>query len=134
GWRAAFFVAGVPGLLLALLAFTVPDAPRGTWEEEARAKPDLTQSKLSFALHAYAVLARNRTYVLTCAGLAAYTFALGGIAAWLPSFFERVRGVSHAQASSVPGAILVVTVFVGAFAGGCLVDRLLRRSVQSYLW
>src|SRR5207244_3302094 len=37
GWRAAFFVAGVPGLLLALLAFTVPDAPRGLWAAAARA-------------------------------------------------------------------------------------------------
>ena len=134
GWRAAFFVAGVPGLLLALLAFTVPDASRGMWEEEARAKPDPTQSKLTFALHAYGALARNTTYVLTCAGLAAYTFALGGIAAWLPSFLERIRGVSHAQAASLPGMILVVTGFVGTFAGGWLGDKLLARNRQAYLW
>lgn len=134
GWRAAFFAAGVPGLLLALLAFTVPDAPRGMWEEEVRAKPDPTQSKFSFTLHAYGALARNRTYVLTCAGLAAYTFALGGIAAWLPSFLERIRGVSHAQASSLPGAILVVTGFVGTFGGGWLGDKLLARNRQAYLW
>jgi sugar phosphate permease len=134
GWRAAFFVAGVPGLLLALLAFTVPDAPRGMWEEETRTKPDPTQSKLSFTLHAYGTLARNSTYVLTCAGLAAYTFALGGIAAWLPSFLERIRGVSHAQAASLPGVILVVTGFVGTFAGGWLGDKLLTRNRQAYLW
>jgi len=134
GWRAAFFVAGVPGLLLALLAFTVPDAPRGMWEEDSQAKPAPTQSQLAFAMHAYGALARNSTYVLTCAGLAAYTFALGGIAAWLPSFLERVRGVSHAQASSLPGVILVVTGFVGTFAGGWLGDKLLVRNRQAYLW
>ena len=134
GWRAAFFVAGVPGLLLALLAFTVPDPPRGMWDEEPRAKTDPAESKFAFARHAYGALARNRTYVLTCAGLAAYTFALGGIATWLPSFLERVRGVSHAQASSLPGAILVVTGFVGTFGGGWLGDRLLPRSRQAYLW
>ncbi len=72
--------------------------------------------------------------MLTCAGLAAYTFALGGIATWLPSFLERTRGVPHAQASSVPGVILVVTGFVGTFAGGWLGDRLLARSRQAYLW
>ena len=134
GWRAAFFIAGVPGLLLALLAFTVPDPPRGMWDEEPRATPDPTRSKFAFAIHAYGALARNRTYVLTCAGLAAYTFALGGIATWLPSFLERSRGVPHAQASSVPGVILVVTGFVGTFAGGWLGDRLLARSRQAYLW
>jgi MFS transporter, Spinster family, sphingosine-1-phosphate transporter len=134
GWRAAFFVAGVPGLLLALLAFTVPDAPRGMWDEESTGKPDPTESQFAFALHAYGALARNRTYVLTCAGLAAYTFALGGIATWLPSFLERVRGVSHTQASSLPGAILVVTGFVGTFGGGWLGDKLLARSRHAYLW
>jgi sugar phosphate permease len=134
GWRAAFFVAGVPGLLLALLAFTVPDPPRGMWDKESREKPDPTQSKFAFALHSYGALARNRTYVLTCAGLAAYTFALGGIATWLPSFLERVRGVSHASAASLPGAILVVTGFVGTFAGGWLGDKLLARNRQAYLW
>jgi predicted MFS family arabinose efflux permease len=134
GWRAAFFVAGVPGLVLALLAFTVPDPPRGMWDEESTAKRDPTESQFAFALHAYGALARNRTYVLTCAGLAAYTFALGGIATWLPSFLERVRGVSHTQASSLPGAILVVTGFVGTFGGGWLGDKLLTRSRHAYLW
>ena len=133
GWRAAFFVAGVPGLLLAMLAFTVKDPPRGMWEKvEPASQP--TQSSLSFAVHAYAMLARNVPYVLTCVGLAAYTFALGGIAAWLPSFLERVRGVPHTQASSVPGAILVATGFVGTFAGGWLGDKLLARSRQAYWW
>ena len=133
GWRAAFFVAGVPGVFLAFLALTIKDPPRGAGEA-AEAKPDPAQSKLTFALHAYGALARNVPYVLTCVGLAAYTFALGGIAAWLPSFLERVRGVPHTQASSLPGAILVVTGFVGTFAGGWLGDRLLPRSREAYWW
>src|SRR6478672_3835335 len=29
GWRAAFFVVGLPGVIMALLALTVPDPPRG---------------------------------------------------------------------------------------------------------
>jgi MFS family permease len=140
GWRPAFFVAGLPGLLLALLAFSVKDPARGRWEgaETTWGRIDMPrdrrEGKLSFALHAHASLLRNLPYVLTSVGLAAYTFALGGIAAWLPSFFERVRGVPHAQASSVPGAILVVTGFAGTFAGGWLGDKLLTRSRQAYWW
>jgi sugar phosphate permease len=79
-------------------------------------------------------LSKNRTYMLTCLGYAAWTFALGGIASWLPSFFERVRGVPHAQASTIPGAIVVVTGFVGTFAGGWLADWLLVRNKQAYWW
>src|SRR5215813_7473716 len=133
GWRAAFFVAGVPGLLLSLLVLTVRDPPRGVLDD---APVESTHGVSTFAglRQAYATLLRNRLYVLTCAGFAAYTFALGGIAAWLPSFFERVRGVSHAQAATVPGAIVVVTGFVGTFAGGWLADRWLVTNRQAYWW
>ncbi|MFI5177832.1 MAG: spinster family MFS transporter [Vicinamibacterales bacterium] len=129
GWRAAFFVAGGPGLLLALLTLAVADPPRGSQDDPSPHAVGRTSVR-----HAYATLARNATYVLTCAGYAAYTFALGGIAAWLPSFFERVRGVPHDQAAWLPGAIVVVTGFVGTFAGGWLADRLLARSRQAYWW
>ncbi len=33
GWRAAFFVAGAPGILLALLCLRLPDPPRGAQDE-----------------------------------------------------------------------------------------------------
>jgi len=133
GWRAAFFVAGVPGLVLSLLVLTVRDPPRGMLDN---APVESTHGLSTFAglRQAYATLLRNRLYVLTCAGFAAYTFALGGIAAWLPSFFERVRGVSHAQAATVPGAIVVVTGFIGTFAGGWLADRWLLTNRQAYWW
>ena len=42
--------------------------------------------------------------------------------------------MSHASAASLPGAILVVTGFVGTFAGGWLGDKLLARNRQAYLW
>src|SRR5947199_5323895 len=37
GWRAAFYVVGLPGIVLALLALTVTDPPRGATEEAAGA-------------------------------------------------------------------------------------------------
>lgn len=133
GWRMAFFVAGVPGLLLSLLVLTVGDPPRGALDP-APVESAAGGSAFRSLRQAYAALLRNRLYVLTCAGYAAYTFALGGIAAWLPSFFERVRGVPHAQAAILPGAIVVVTGFVGTFAGGWLADRWLRTNRQAYWW
>jgi sugar phosphate permease len=133
GWRAAFFVAGVPGLVLSLLVLTVGDPPRGALDAAPAAGGSHMQAASSLG-KAYAALLRNRLYVLTCAGYAAYTFALGGIAAWLPSFFERVRGVPHAQAATIPGAIVVVTGFIGTFAGGWLADRWLVTNRQAYWW
>ena len=42
---------------------------------------------------------RNRPYVLTVLGYAAYTFALGGLAFWTPAFLERVRGMPRSEAT-----------------------------------
>src|SRR5207244_6317659 len=36
GWRAAFFVVGLPGIVMALLALTAPDPPRGATEENVQ--------------------------------------------------------------------------------------------------
>jgi MFS family permease len=129
GWRAAFFVAGVPGVLLAALCLRLPDPPRGAQDE---GEPAGTRPRSVLA--AYADLLRNRSYVLTVLGYAAYTFAVGGMAFWMPAFLERVRGVPRAEATVQFGAIVVVTGFVGTFVGGWLGDALLRRTAQAYLW
>jgi MFS family permease len=82
----------------------------------------------------YSQLARQRSYALTVLGYAAYTFALGGLAFWMPTFLERVRAVPVGQATTGFGAIVVVTGFVGTFFGGWLGDYCLRYTRQAYLW
>ncbi len=67
-------------------------------------------------------------------GYAAYTFAVGGLAFWMPTFLERVRGVPGPAATTGFGAIVVVTGFTGTFAGGWLGDRWLKSSREAYYW
>ena len=135
GWRQAFFVAGVPGLLLAALALRLYDPPRGAQDAVGAAIPGGHGPSLSGAARAaYAALLRNRPYVLTVLGYAAYTFAIGALAFWTPSFLERARGIPKAQATVQFGAIVVVTGFIGTYAGGWIGDYLLRVSRQAYLW
>ena len=126
GWRQAFFVAGIPGLILAALALRLYDPPRGS--------QDALEEHASGSRNAYRTLVRNRPYVLTVLGYAAYTFAIGALAFWTPSFLERARGIPKAHATVQFGAIVVVTGFVGTYTGGWLGDRLLRVSRQAYLW
>lgn len=127
GWRMAFFLAGGPGLILAWLAAKLWDAPRGAHDPEDPADtPGLRQT--------LGALISNRAYVTTVLGYAAYTFALGGVAAWMASFLERVRGLPRTQATIQFGAVVVVTGLVGTAAGGWLGDRLLARSRRAYLW
>lgn len=128
GWRAAFWVAGVPGIVLSLLVLTVADPPRGQHDS------NLSGGRGLGIWQTYLDLVRNRTYVLGVLGYAAYTFALGGLAFWMPAFLERARGMARSEATVTFGVIALVTGFVGTFTGGWLGDRLLKRTPHSYLW
>lgn len=134
GWRAAFYVAGLPGLLLAALALRLFDPPRGAQDTEEGTAHIHAAHGAGGTWRAYIELTRNRPYLLTILGYAAYTFAIGGIAFWMPAFLERVRGVPKENATVLVGSIVVVTGFIGTFAGGWLGDYLLRYTKQAYLW
>jgi MFS family permease len=135
GWRQAFFVAGVPGLVLSALALRLYDPPRGAQDSAAASDPGTHAVSLGAAAGAaYAALVRSRPYVLTVLGYAAYTFAIGALAFWTPAFLERTRGIPQAQATVQFGAIVVVTGFIGTYAGGWIGDYFLRVSRQAYLW
>jgi sugar phosphate permease len=61
------------------------------------------------------------------------TFALGGLAYWVPTFFHRLRGLPLEKANALFGAMTVASGLVGTFLGGWLGDRLLRRTKKAYL-
>ncbi len=161
GWRAAFGIAGLPGLLLATLCLALPDPVRGGMELPSPqpspagkgrrashpAGPSLREKRPSVAAGTevrrgetsrpegrYRRLLSNRPYVLTVAGYAAYTFALGALAFWMPAFLERVRGVPRSDATVQFGLIAVVTGLFGTFAGGWIADRWRSRRRQADLW
>ncbi len=125
GWRAAFWIAGFPGLLLSLLVLLVKDPPRG--QNDLGHVPRVSGN-------AYRDLLHNRPYILSVLGYAMYTFALGGLGFWMPAFLERARGMARSDATVTFGLIVVVTGFVGTFLGGWLGDLFLKRTRQSYLW
>jgi MFS family permease len=135
-WHAAFYVAGIPGVFLALWILRLPDPPRGAQEADSSATHG-HEAASGTGIRSWAVylrLLRQGPYVLTVLGYAAYTFALGGLAFWMPTFLERVRGIPAVQASAGFGEIVVVTGFVGTFVGGWLGDYWQRYSQQAYLW
>jgi len=139
GWRSVFFVAGIPGLLVALLALFLPDPPRGTQEGFAADRPATAVSpgaagSLQETFRLYASLLQRAPFMYIVLGYAAYTFALGGLAFWTPTFLMRARHMTQTEATTLFGGIAVVGGFVGTFLGGWLGDLGLRRSPQAYLW
>jgi hypothetical protein len=121
-------------LLLAALALLLREPPRGEKDDPDEAAAAAPAAGLSGTLAAYLTLLRIRAYALTVLGYAAYTFALGGLAFWMPTFLNRIRGVELERANLTFGGITVVAGLLGTFAGGFLGDRLVARGVrQGYL-
>jgi MFS transporter, Spinster family, sphingosine-1-phosphate transporter len=155
GWRAAFLVVGLPGLVAGALTLLLlnpapgahdaalpPDpAPRpATAAPSERAagsrsrRPPSVRHRLSGLLAPYRPLLHNTEYVLAVLGYAAYTFGLGGISAWMATFLIRVRHLAEVPATTNLGYIVVLTGFVGTFLGGWIGDALAKRMRHGYLW
>jgi MFS transporter, Spinster family, sphingosine-1-phosphate transporter len=139
GWRTAFFVAGGPGLVLAALCLLLRDPPRGAQDSETKPAPAPAPKPRTINIFkdtwaAYGRLMHNKPYVLTVVGYAAYTFAVGGLAYWMPAFLERARGMPRSEATVSFGTIVVITGFIGTFVGGWLGDYCAKYSRQAYLW
>ncbi|HTR20286.1 MAG TPA: MFS transporter [Gemmatimonadales bacterium] len=130
GWRSAFFVAGIPGLVLAVAALRLHDPPRGVHDAGEYHGAVRPQGGIA----AYRTLLSNRPYLLTVLGYAAYTFVMGGLVIFMPKFLMRVRGLPESAVSLKFSGVLAVTGLLGTFLGGWLGDRLLPRSRQAYLW
>jgi MFS transporter, Spinster family, sphingosine-1-phosphate transporter len=128
GWRAAFFVVGLPGVVMALLALTASDPPRGATEKNG---VSTAAAPLVSTLRAFST---NFAYAGTVLGYAAYTFGLGGLAFWMPKYLEQVRGMELSRANYVVGAVTVLAGLLGTFAGGYMGDGLSKRVKHGQIW
>jgi len=130
GWRGAFMIVGVPGILVALVIYGLKDPTRGAKDDPEvagghRARPPgLAQS--------IAMLARPR-YALAVLGYAMQTAGFGALGMWAPKFLETVHGMDRATASTGFGIVIVITGLSGTLAGGFLSDRLFRRTPRAHL-
>jgi len=122
GWRSAFLVAGIPGAMLALTLLRLPEPRRGAADTgEARPATPLAMGPSLRALCA------RRSYLFNTAAQVLYTFAMGGLATWMPTYYVRERGLSLGTASTTFGLLLLLAGFAGTVVGGQVTDRLAKR-------
>jgi MFS family permease len=126
-WRWAFYLVVPPGLALTLCCFFMKEPPRGLTDGVAQATRRVT-------LADYKILLGTHSYVLNCLGMAAMSFAIGGMAYWMPAFLEE-RHVEPVFGMSPKTAFGVFTVLAGLFAtlaGGYVGDLLKPHVSGSY--
>jgi predicted MFS family arabinose efflux permease len=127
GWRVAFAVAGVPGLLFALAAAMLPEPVRGRHDAAGEGTP-ITDPKVAVRR-----LFASPAWRATTGGMVLMTFALGGLAFWMPTFLQRAHGMDEASAGSVFGGLTVVGGLIATMAGGWLGDRAQAQASGGYL-
>ncbi len=124
GWRWAFFLVTVPGLILGVLCFLRRD-PRA-----ARAA-GMAPRRASMA--DYTRLFRIPSFVANTAAMTAMTFAIGGVSFWVPAYLVEARQVgSLGWTNTIFGAITVIMGLAATLAGGWLGDKLRGRVPGSY--
>ncbi|MFA7403717.1 MAG: MFS transporter [Pelobacteraceae bacterium] len=127
GWHAAFLLVGAPGLLLAIPIALLRTPPRGG---DDTPQPAGEKKNVSSG---YAALFKNRSFVCNTLAMAAMTFAIGGLAQWMPSFLNRVHSLDVARGNTLFGATTVLAGILGTLAGGWLGDRWQKKSGKGYL-
>ncbi len=126
GWHAAFMVVGVPGILLAIPLALLRTPARGGDEGVANAPAVKVTTR-------YAPLFKNRSFICNTLAMAAMTFAIGGLAQWIPSFLYRVHALDVAKGNTLFGATTVLAGILGTLAGGWLGDSWQKRNGKGYL-
>ena len=126
GWRAAFFVAGGPGAVLAMALLFLRDPPRGAFDARPRDFHRAARSRSA----SRAALAPAAATFTTPSRQTIYTFAMGGLAVWMPTYFVRERHLPLATTGVPFGGVLCLAGFLGTLVGGQLGDRMAARRAR----
>ncbi|MFN2287212.1 MAG: spinster family MFS transporter [Chromatocurvus sp.] len=119
GWRAAFMLVGLPGILLAVaLLLAVKEPPRGRWDASSR-----DDSKPSFS-ETLALLRQRPAFWFIAMGCALTSYVSYGNGNFLPSLLIRNHGMSVADVGLVLSLVAGLSGAIGTFLGGYLGDRL----------
>ncbi|MBS2015128.1 MAG: MFS transporter [Deltaproteobacteria bacterium] len=119
GWRAAFFVAGGPGLVLALVCLLMHEPERTVSKE----KPDIKRD--------FGTLYGTTLYRKGVLGYCAYTAAIGAFSYWAPKFLYARYGMPLKVANFKFGVVTVVAGALATAIGGKWADRVRSKAEKS---
>lgn len=129
GWRKAFLIVGIPGVVLAaLLLLLVREPIRGRWDSAAT-----NAQRPSFA-ETLRVLRSRRSFWYVATGCALTSFISYGNGNFMPSFLIRNHGMSIADVGLVLSLVAGLSGAIGTFSGGFLADRFGVDDKRWYTW
>ena len=125
GWHDAFLVAGIPGLVVALIfRFTVREPTRGSTEHK---RVDPAQQNLG---ETFRFMLGQRCYLVLLIGFCFTTFTQFGFGIWTAPFLGRIHHLSSKDIGTYIGTVRAGAGLVGTLIGGYLSDWAGRRNVR----
>ena len=130
GWRMAFMIVGVPGLITAAFVWRLREPRRGIYDSETSAAKS-SGPRESWLRTSWRII-RNRNWFLSTAGYTALTFVLGAFGTWANILLVREKGMGVQAAGITLGVVILLAGAAGTFGGGWVADRLARRRRNAY--
>ena len=120
GWKHAFGIVAIPGLIIALLFFLVKDYKTVDLKAVSQGSK-VPEQPMKFKESAREFLGKP-SLIFTYFGFAGVIYVTDSMLNWLPIYFNRFQEVAKAQAGMKAGIVLLLAL-IGAPLGGFLVDR-----------
>lgn len=153
GWRIAFMIVGVPGLITAVIVWRLREPARGATDpahdadthgtdahngnvsvspaNASGASGDVSNRDVSAFRSVWNILT-TRDWIISTAGYTALTAALGAFATWATVALVRDKGMSETSAAVTLGIVTLLAGATGTFGGGWLADRIAARRHNAY--
>jgi predicted MFS family arabinose efflux permease len=136
GWRHAFGLVALPGLLVALLFFFVKDyrtvGLEQTMGPEAAKKTAEGMKKKMSRTDIVRTFSRTPSLLFTYFGFAGMMFISISMSSFLPTYFQRVQGAPLQKATLLTSGIML-TAIIGSPLGGWIADYWMKKKIQARL-
>ncbi|HAM10777.1 MAG TPA: hypothetical protein DCP74_11005, partial [Bacteroidales bacterium] len=118
GWKHAFGIVAIPGLIVAILFLFVKDYKTVDLSFIDKSNNTVKMEKKDMVKE----FISRPSLLFTYFGMAAVVFVTTSLLTWLPTYFEKVRGVPQDKAGQMASIVMMLAI-VGAPLGGILTDR-----------
>jgi hypothetical protein len=128
-WRRGFYLVVIPGIALGLFSLIMREPKRGQSEGVSATVP----RKIGW--NDFGRLFAIRSYTLNTLGMAAMTFAFGGLAFWMPTYLVEERGsprLAGIDCQSMFGGLTALAGLLATLSGGLAGDWLRSRFGGAY--
>jgi MFS family permease len=128
GWKHAFGIVALPGLIVAILFYFIKD-----YKTVDLSFFDTSNKKVRMERKDIFKEFFNKPSILfTYFGIAAVVFVTTSLLTWLPTYFQKVRDLPQDKAGTMASAVMMLAL-IGAPLGGYLTDLWRKKRINSRL-